>query len=290
MGSALMVDIRTLLRGLSLRLSTSSTPRLDAELIVQHVLASDRAYLHAHPEYELSFAAIEQVESAVQRREAGEPMAYILGQCEFYGRPFSVSPSVLIPRPETELLVERALRYISEHFLSSARIGDLGTGSGCLAITLDRECAKRQMNARLVAVDRSLPALRVASKNAKQLHAEVTFLQSDWSACLLPESFDLIVSNPPYVEEGFVAPIGNLSYEPSEALFSGPDGMSDIRRLLRDVPSILAREGLLLIECGKGQREAIEAAARELQSLDILWSYDLAGIPRVAEIRKKHPW
>jgi release factor glutamine methyltransferase len=234
------------------------------------------ASVAAFPERELP-AEIEAIFSGyVERRARGEPVAYILGRKEFYGLELAVNPAVLIPRPETELLVDLALE---RHFSSGV---DLGTGSGAIALALKRE----RPAARVVAVESSAAALVVAKRNAAALNLEVEFRHGQWLAPLAGERFDLIVANPPYVAEGDPH-LADLAFEPASALLAGRDGLDAIREIASAAPSHLVPGGWILVEHGLGQH----AAARDLLSArgleDIATWPDLAGIPRVTGGRLK---
>ena len=238
----------------------------------------------AHPERALARDEEERYAHWVQRRAAGEPVAYILGRREFYGLDLEVTPAVLIPRPETELLVELALAHIAPG--AAAKVADLGTGSGAIALAVKRE----RPQARVIAIDASPAALAVARANAERLQLNIEFRSGDWFAPLAGESFDLVLANPPYVASGdpHLAQ-GDLRFEPRDALVSGPDGLSAIRHIVSRARPHLVDGGLLLIEHGAGQ----DVAVRELMANSGLQPFpgwrDLAGILRVAGgERRKH--
>jgi release factor glutamine methyltransferase len=215
--------------------------------------------------------------SLVARRSAGEPVAYLVGHREFFGREFAVSPDVLIPRPETELLVEITLANIAAG--DAPRILDLGTGSGCIAITLALECPQAQVSA----VDKSETALTVAGGNATRLGGQVRLILSDWFAALADEHFDLIVANPPYIaaDDPHLA-AGDLRYEPSAALSSGADGLQAIRRIIAAAPAYLAPGGYLWLEHGYDQAIAVRELLAAAGLANIEQHRDLAGILRVS--------
>ncbi len=249
--------------------------KLEASVLAAHVLGVDRSWLYAHPEHDFNDLAGEQV---LQRRERREPLAYILGRREFYGRSFEVSPAVLIPRQETEILVEAALR----HAPSGARVLDVGTGSGCIAVTLKLERPDLQMTA----LDVSPDALDVASRNAERLRAEVEFVLSDHFSSLAKLKYDLIVTNPPYI--GMAEPLMPevVDYEPALALFGGKDG-DEFLRLLAEAALLYLREGGgLLTEVGYQQMTRAVAIfeARGWACEERI--RDLGGIERVAFLRK----
>ena len=248
--------------GKAWRLASQRIDRLDARLLLQHVCACTHSDLIAHPERELSAEQAELFESLLARREAGEPLAYLLGSACFYGLEFAVSPAVLIPRPDTEVLVDRALAEAKR--FASPRIVDLGTGSGIVAIMLARRCPAAQMTA----VDVSPDALEVARANAARHGATIRFLQGDWYLPLAGERFDLIVSNPPYVaaNDPHLQNDG-LPFEPQQALtdgVAGGNGLACIRRLIDGAAAHLSPGGWILIEHGYDQavqvRELLTAA------------------------------
>ncbi len=217
----------------------------DAGLLLARALGEERAFVIAHPEARVGRRAARRFAAWVRRRASREPVAYILGEREFFGRVFRVSPVVLVPRPETECVVEAALARLPD--ASSARVLDLGTGSGCIAITI----ALERPQARVFALDRSLAALRVARANARRLGARVRFLASDWDAAVAGVGWDLVVSNPPYVgadELGSLAP--ELAHEPRMALTDGANGLAGPRRALAAAARLLAAGGRAVVECG----------------------------------------
>lgn len=255
----------------------------EAKLLLRHVLGCSATEIAAHPERELDESQSSRYGSLVARRAAGEPIAYLVGSREFYGRDFKVTPAVLIPRPETELLVEVALARVSHDVSggnpcgSTARLLDLGTGSGCVATTLALE-----LNCDVTAVDVSRDALAIARENAASLGARVKFIESDWFTAVVGE-FDVIVGNPPYVAEGDSHLVeGDLRFEPMTALACGADGLSAIRRILAEAPRYLAPGGWLLLEHGYDQAEAMRMLLAETGFADIEQRRDLAGIIRVS--------
>lgn len=251
--------------------------RLDARVLAAHVLGVDAAWLIAHDTDPLPARHATAFQSLLARRLTGLPIAYLTGNREFYGRPFQVSPDVLIPRPDTELLVERALARIPPN--QAIDVLDLGTGSGCIAITL----ALERPLARVTAVDRSPAALAIARRNAEFLNARVEFLASDWFSALCGRCFDLIVSNPPYIatEDPHLAQ-GDVRFEPLSALAAGADGLDDLRHLTAAACAHLQPGGALLLEHGYDQAEAVQALLRQngIQSPQS-WN-DLAGVQRVS--------
>lgn len=252
-------------------------PVPEARLLLGEVLGCNHAWLEAHRDDELADDVAARFDALVARRAAGEPVAYLLGRREFFGRDFAVSPAVLIPRPETELLVEIALTAVAD--LPAPRILDLGTGSGCLAVTLALERPK----AEVTAVDISPVALAVARTNAQRLGATLRCIESEWFAALAGERFDLIVSNPPYVAEGdpHLAK-GDLRFEPPLALACGIDGLAAIRRIVAEAPAHLTPAGGLHLEHGYDQAVAVAQLLEAAGFTDIEQHCDLAGIVRVS--------
>lgn len=255
----------------------------EARLLARHVLGCSLAWLEAHRDDKLTEAQADAFSELVSVRAAGEPIAYLLGRREFYGRDFAVSPAVLIPRPETELLVDLAKAAVASR--PAPRILDLGTGSGCVAITLALEIPA----AEVTAVDVAPEALAVAQENATQLGARVRFIESDWFIALGDQRFDLIVGNPPYVAEGDPhLSEGDLRFEPETALHCGADGLSAIRRIIAEAPGYLVPGGWLYFEHGYDQAEAIAALLGEAGYAEIEQHRDLAGIVRVSGGRVGH--
>lgn len=252
--------------------------RLEAQILLCHAMQQPRAYLAAHdrdpilPEQAAAFATL------LQRRLHGEPIAYILGEREFYSLNFKVTPAVLIPRPETELLVELALERLPAG--RSVRVLDLGTGSGAVAVTL----ALHRPQAEVVAVDQSATSLEVARENAQQLGTgNLHLIQSDWYSALDEEKFDLIVSNPPYIAVADPhLTQGDVRFEPPAALASGADGLDDIRAIIRDAASHLKPGGWLLFEHGYDQAVACRELLVQAGFEQVASAADLAGIERVS--------
>lgn len=251
---------------------------LELRMILCHVLNLTRTGLITQDQRKILPAELVQIEALSARREQGEPMAYILGQREFYGLPFHVSPAVLIPRPETELLVELALARMPP--AAPMRVLDMGTGSGALAVALAHE--RRQ--AQVWALDASEAALAIARQNAASNQVQVQFLHSDWYAALPPNTrFDLIVANPPYIVAGDAhLQQGDLRFEPLDALTDHQDGLSCLRQIVAGARGHLVQGGWLLMEHGYDQASAVRdllqaAGLEQVQS----WQ-DLAGIERVS--------
>jgi release factor glutamine methyltransferase len=261
-------------------LSPGANARRDAELLLLHITGLTRAELMTHPNRELSESQMSAYSAAIARRKQHEPVQYITGTLEFYGRSFAVTPAVLIPRPETEHLVEAVLA------LQPAPKGilDIGTGSGILAITLALELP----NATVTATDISAAALDVAQRNAAVLGAadRIRFVESDLFAALANERFDCIVANPPYVATDEVLEPQVRDYEPVTALYAGEDGLAVYRRLIPQAFEHLEAGGHLLLEIGHGQRDAVAGLLRADSFDSIRFIDDLQGIPRVTSARK----
>lgn len=235
------------------RAASRRIDRLDARLLVEHVVGCTHADLIARPETPLSAEQSAALDALVARRTAGEPLAYLTGSAMFHDFEFHVSPAVLIPRPETELLVELGAKFATERARTcpAPRIVDLGTGSGIVAITLARLCPQAAVSA----VDVSPEALAVAAANAARLAPAVRLLAGDWYAPLSGERFDLIVSNPPYVTDAEYAALpGEYAHEPKLGLTAGADGLDIALRILRDAPDHLSDDGLLIVEVGMSER------------------------------------
>lgn len=264
-------DLATLPAALGLE---HAEARLEIRVLLGHALGVNRAWLIAHEHDELPATKMAAYESLLARRLAGEPVAYILGEKEFFGRSFHVTPDVLVPRPETELLVELAL----EKLPPAGRALDLGTGSGCIAITL----ALERPDCGILAVEQSAETLSVAKQNAVHLGARLGFYPGSWFQALPAdtEKFDLIVSNPPYVAEGDPH-LAALAHEPAGALASGADGLDDIRLIVQGTPAWLKPGGWLLFEHGWDQGEACRDLLQQAGFCDVETRADLAGIGRV---------
>jgi release factor glutamine methyltransferase len=258
----------------------SESARLDAEVLLCMTIDMPRSYLFAHPEDELDPVTLERFEALIRRRINGEPLSYITGTREFWSRELLVSPATLVPRPETELLVELALREIPRD--AEWQILDLGTGSGAIAISI----AAERLLCNITATDVSSEALAVASENVRQADlANVFCLVGSWTAPVMSRKFDVIVSNPPYVGEGDAA-LRSLRYEPVTALTSGEDGLDAIRVLARDCVAILAIEGCLMMEHGIDQRDEVAQILQAEGWTEITCHNDLSGRPRVTVARQ----
>ncbi len=254
-----------------------SSARIEVQCLLQAVLQVNRAYLIAHPERVLSDAESGAYHALLERRLQGEPIAYLLGEREFFGLTFKVTPATLIPRPDTELLVELALAKIPQQGVY--RLLDMGTGSGAIALSI----AHVRPNAQVVAVDASLAALAVAADNQRALKLNnVNLLHSDWFAALDQQCFDMIVANPPYIAaEDVHLTQGDVRFEPLTSLASGADGLDDIRRIAAQALQHLNPQGWLMFEHGYDQAAAVREILQQAGLQAIFSARDLAGIERV---------
>ncbi len=254
----------------------SASPRLDAELLLAAALGRPRSHLHAWPERVLELEPAARFAAWLDRRRAGEPVAYILGRREFWSLELEVTPDTLIPRPETELLVELALERLPAN--RPVTVADLGTGSGAIALAL----AVERPQARIIATDQSFAALAVARRNARRLNiSRVEFRQGDWCAPLASERFELIIANPPYVAADDPRwRESQLRFEPAAALISGADGLDALRAIIAAAPEHLAPDGWLLLEHGYDQGETVPALLQERGFGEVSDYQDAAGLSR----------
>lgn len=271
-------DVGALLNEGERQLATASdSPRLDANVLLAHVLGIARSRLLAHPEHRPNATASARYRQLLERRERSEPLAYLVGRREFWSLELAVTPAVLVPRPDTECLVERALKRISAG--RAATVVDLGTGSGAvaLAIASERPCAK------VIATDASEDALAVARGNAERLGlTNVTFELGDWLKPLRGLRADCIVSNPPYVatDDPHWADAG-LAFEPRDALLAGGSGLAALHHIVDHAPAHLAPGGWLLLEHGCGQAAEVAAHMDRADFTDVTTFRDLGGHDRV---------
>ncbi|MBV8818762.1 MAG: peptide chain release factor N(5)-glutamine methyltransferase [Acidobacteriaceae bacterium] len=277
-----MLDIRTALQQGTALLEQGliSAPRLTAEVLLCHALrVEDRSYLYAHPEQPLTELAWIHYGRYLHERLSGKPTQYITKRQEFYGREFRVTRDVLIPRPETEHLVETAMRHVREGDL----VLDVGTGSGAIAVTLALET-----KGRVIGCDLSLPALAVAKANASRLGAKVSWLVADLASCVARRSLDVLVSNPPYVpsvdEPGLQREVRD--WEPRLALFAGPTGVEIYESLIRQAREVVRPGGWLLFELGYNALAPVQNMLRDAWT-NIEVVHDLAGFPRVIAAQLK---
>jgi release factor glutamine methyltransferase len=261
----------------------TSTARIEVQCLLQRVLHVPRVYLLAHPERSLTETEFMHYNTLLQRRLKGEPIAYILGEREFFGLNLKVTPATLIPRPDTELLVELALQRLPVN--KPCAVLDLGTGTGAIALAI----AHARPQDAVLACDASIGALDVAKENAHALDLRnVKFVQSNWFAAVGEQRFDLIVSNPPYIAEGdpHLAQ-GDVCFEPVSALISGIDGLDDIRHIITQSSAYLLPGGWLLLEHGYDQAERVRDLLQQAEFNAVFSACDLAGIERVSGGRKE---
>lgn len=251
--------------------------RYESQLLLQHILHVNRAWLIAHENDELRPADQTKFTELLERRCHGEPIAYILGKREFYGLDLKVTPATLIPRPDTEILVEAALSKLPAD--KSMQLLDLGTGTGAIALAI----ASQRPQTKIIAVDASQAALDIASSNSQQHHiTNVNFVLSNWFSALNQDKFDIIVSNPPYIEQDDVhLSQGDLRFEPISALASGSDGLDDIRKIVADSLLHLEPQGWLMLEHGYNQASAVADLLAEQGFVDIATIKDFGGNDRV---------
>jgi len=270
-----MATIESLLN--SADLPDSPTPRLDAELLLADALGKPRSYLRTWPEHELDGEQLALFQSNLQRRRQGEPVAYILGHQGFWSLDLEVAPHTLIPRPDTELLVETALELLPAMPLS---VLDLGTGTGAIALALASERPAWQVTG----VDRVADAVALAERNRLRLQLDnASFLHSHWFSALAGQRFALILSNPPYIraDDQHLAQ-GDVRFEPSSALVAGCDGLDDIRAIIQAAPAHLLPGGWLLLEHGFDQAEAVRALLAAGGFAEVHSRRDLAGHERIS--------
>ena len=263
----------------------SQLPRAEARRLLACLTGQPLTWFMAHGDDPADPDIAARFQALAERRRAGEPLAYLLGQQEFYGRPFAVSPAVLIPRADTETLVETALEQLlllrQQRRAVPLSLLELGTGSGIIAITLALEAPDTEVHA----VERSPEALAVAQQNAKALGASRIHWHAGswWQALASPRRFDLIVSNPPYIAaHDHHLQQGDLRFEPPQALAAGPDGLDDLRILIGGAPAHLTPGGWLLLEHGYDQETTVQALLRDAGFADVFTRRDLAGQPRVS--------
>ena len=263
-------------------LARSGLVPLEAKILLAHVLGRDRAWLAAHGEAALTREQASAFEALARRRREGEPVAYLTGRREFFGLEIEVTRAVLIPRPETELLVEFALAVIPEE--TPSRVLDLGCGSGAVALAIARE----RPLASVLGADLAPAAVELARRNARRLAiANATFVASDWFAAVPRQSFELVVANPPYIagDDPHLAQ-GDLRFEPPLALTPGDDALSAFRAIVAAAPGYLAPHGALALEHGHDQAEAVQALLGGTGFREIRSARDLAGILRVTSGRR----
>ncbi len=256
---------------------STNEAKLETQLLLQHVLNVNRAWLISHKNDALQSNIYEAYRAILKRRLNGEPIAYILGYREFYGLKLKVSPDTLIPRPDTEVLVEAALAKIQNN--TNHSILDLGTGTGAITLAI----AKHRPQVHVTTVDTNQAAINIAIENAQNLNlTNVRFMLSDWFSALNSEKFDVIVSNPPYIEQDDAhLKQGDLRFEPISALVSGEDGLDAIRAIITQAPQHLNPHGWLMLEHGYNQAANVANLLKQAGFSEIDHVQDLAGISRV---------
>jgi len=270
------VQIRVWLRAAIARLSSSESPKRDAEILLAWVSGKSRAWLIAFDDAQLDDSQLAALESLLARRAAGEPVAYLIGEREFWSLPLSVSPDSLIPRPDSEVLVEQALSRLPA---DPCAILDLGTGTGAIALALASERADCQVTG----VDRIAAAVALATHNGAKLNLpNARFLQSDWFSALNAQRFQLIVSNPPYIDAAdHHLSQGDVRFEPASALVASDHGLADIKTIASSAANYLADNGWLLLEHGWQQGEAVRQILRENSFCQVETCQDYGGNDRV---------
>lgn len=251
--------------------------RLDAQLMLAHLLQQPRSWLIAHDDVALSALQATQYAKWLERRRAGEPLAYVLGQTEFCGRVLQVGPQVLIPRPETELLVEWGLEVLAARFpsVNTPSVVDLGCGSGAIALAIRRRCPATMVTA----IDASAAALGIARRNSEALDLPITLTQGDWWSAVAGQRFHLALSNPPYVAPGDPH-LAALHHEPRSALVAADHGLADLHRLIDGAPASLHPGGWLLLEHGHDQGAAVRLRLQQASFSEVATRCDLAGLAR----------
>lgn len=263
----------------SLRESHAENPELESSLLLSKALSINAVDIYAYPERKVASDKVEEFKQLLERRLRKEPVAYILGEKEFYSRPFIVSPDVLIPRPETEILVEEALKVAKN--VSHPLVVDAGTGSGCIAVTISCECE----NAQIFATDISLEALLVAGANSKRHRVveKISLVRTDFLNSFKEESIDLALSNPPYITESDFSKLESnvKDFEPKESLLGGEDGLDCMRKIVHQAGRVLKNGGWCIVEVGDSQSENVSKIFDYIGFRDISSVRDLSGIERV---------
>lgn len=274
-----MNDIQSVLTAAASTLQNiSDSAELDVEVLLCHVLEKNRSYLRTWPEKRLNKSQLDQFTHLLKQRQQGQPIAYITGMREFWSRDFYVNSNVLIPRPDTETLIELCLQLIQHK--PDAKLIDLGTGSGIIAITLAAECPQLKVTA----VDSSIEALHIAKKNAQlNLTQNIRFLQSNWLSQVTHESFDFIVSNPPYIDPNDPhLSQGDLRFEPDSALIAQQQGLQDIMHISEQSQHHLNNDGYLVLEHGYNQKQCVHDILHQHHYQNIHCIHDLSNQPRIS--------
>ncbi|MBD2801468.1 peptide chain release factor N(5)-glutamine methyltransferase [Xenorhabdus sp. M] len=270
------MDYQYWLRYAAMQLTESDSPKRDAEILLQHVTGRSRTYLIAFSETVISSKEVHQLNELLARRMQGEPIAYIVGEREFWSLPLEVSPATLIPRPDTECLVEKALELLPD---SPAQILDLGTGTGAIALAL----ASERHDCRVTGVDINSAAVSLAKRNAEKLSVHnVNFLQSEWFTAMENQQFDIIVSNPPYIDESDPhLREGDVRFEPATALIAAQNGMADLQTIVEQARHFLFPNGWLLLEHGWKQGVVVRNLFLEKGYQQIATFRDYGGNERI---------
>jgi release factor glutamine methyltransferase len=273
-----MTTIKQQLIQATQQLTESDSPRLDAEVLLSHILEKDRSYFIAWSEKTLDDEQLEAFHRLIRQRQQGTPIAYLLGYRDFWTLTLKVTPDTLIPRPETELLVETALNKIVNQ--PDCKILDLGTGSGAIALAIASECP----NTEIIATDSSEQALKIARENAQRNHIHnATFLSSNWFESIPVQQFDIIISNPPYIpQEDPHLSRGDVRFEPISALASGEDGLDDIKTLIQQAKNYLKPNGWLMLEHGYDQGKNVPALLEKHGFKAIKCLQDFSGNDRIS--------
>lgn len=265
----------------SLRESSVENPELESSLLLSKALGISAIDIYAYPKREVESEKIEGFKRLLERRLKKEPIAYILGEREFYSRPFIVTPDVLIPRPETETLVEEALKVTKN--ISHPLVADAGTGSGCIAVTIACEC----MNARIFATDISFKALLIAGINSRRhgTSDRISLVRMDFLSGFKGESIDIVLSNPPYISKDDFPKLESSvrDFEPKESLLGGEDGLDCIRKIVHQSRRVLKNGGWCIVEVGAGQSEGVSEIFDYAGFRDVSSVKDLSGIERVVK-------
>lgn len=287
-----MPTIKTLLLNAAQTLQHSDSPKVDADILLAHCLSKPKSYLYTWPEDGVGGDALAQFEQLLTQRAQGVPVAYLIGQQGFWSYDFYVNEHVLIPRPETELLVSLAQEKLADCTRPTPSIIDLGTGSGCIGLSL----ALDQPNLNVLCLDQSEHALAVAQKNAKNLNAKnVTFSQSNWCSAIFENAslntwshdVDVVVSNPPYIcDDDAHLTQGDVRFEPSSALSSGKDGLDDIRIIAKQAQRVLSSGGWLLLEHGYNQSASVRTILEQYGYQNCLSHKDFNHINRITIAKK----
>ncbi len=268
------MQISSLLKTYPLQLIESSSARLDVELLLMHAIGKNRSFLYAWDNYELKETELEMFEKLFKERLQGKPIAYLIGKREFWSMEFLVNEHTLIPRPETELLVEIALKYLPKN----ATVFDMGTGTGCIALVIKKE----RPDCRILGIDKSLNSLEIAKQNAQNLNLNIEWIESDWFSNIKIKA-DMIISNPPYIGE-FDSHLmqGDVRFEPRSALISGVDGLKDIKYLIDNAKFFLNANGWLFLEHGFEQGFTIKSLLKNACYTNIKLYQDSNGLDRVS--------